>query len=111
MERTDVVSIAMLFCNPHQSVHMVTHAIDSVDVFSRLDVPMTRETAESVLRWKFTDDAIERMDELAEKARQGTLSDDERAAVETYERLNNLLGIIKSRARQFLKNESERGGA
>ena len=43
------------------------------------------------------------MDELAEKARQGTLSAAEHAEVENYERVNNLLGILKSKARQSLK--------
>jgi hypothetical protein len=86
---------------------MVTQTIEPADILSRLDVPMTTPTAESVVQWKFSDDAIDCMNDLAEKARQGTLTPQERASVEVFEHLNNLLGIIKSRARQHLKSRSE----
>jgi hypothetical protein len=81
---------------------MSTNAIEPSDILSRLDVPMTPAAAQSVLQWKFTDQAIDRMNELAEKARRGTLSLDEQAAIEMFERVNNVLGILKSRARQLL---------
>ena len=43
----------------------------------------------------------------AEKARQGTLTPDEEATINMFERLNNVLGILKSRARQLLKHGSD----
>jgi len=38
---------------------------------------MTPAAAESVLKWKFNDEAMTRMNELAEKARCGTLTEEE----------------------------------
>jgi hypothetical protein len=81
---------------------MATDTIEPSDLLSRLDMPMTPAAAESVLLWKFTDQAVDKMDELAEKARQGTLTVQEQAAVDLFERTNNMLGILKSRARQLL---------
>jgi hypothetical protein len=77
------------------------------DILSRLEAPMTPAAAQSVLQWKFTDDAVARMNELAEKARQRTLTKQEKAAIDTQERLNNLLGILKSKARQSLKGRPD----
>lgn len=82
---------------------MPSHTIEPSDLLSRLDVPMTPAAAQSVLQWKFTDQAVDKMNELAEKARQGTLTAEEQATVDMFERLNNVLGILKSRARQLLK--------
>ena len=64
---------------------------------------MTPAAAESVVQWKFTDQAVDKMNELAERARHGTLTAEEQATVEMFERLNNVLGMLKSRARQLLK--------
>jgi hypothetical protein len=81
---------------------MGTETIEPGDILSRLEVPMTPAAAESVLQWKFNAQAMDRMNELAKKAREGTLTVEEQEAIETYERLNNLLGVLKSRARQLL---------
>ena len=86
---------------------MATNTTEPSDLISRLDVPMTPAAAEAVLLWGFTDQAVETMNELAEKARQGTLSAEEQAAVDMFERTNNMLGILKSRARQLLSATSE----
>lgn len=85
---------------------MTTHTTGSneFEVLSRLEVPMTPAAAQSVLQWRFSDQAVARMNDLAEKARQGTLTTEEQAAIDSYERLNNLLGILKSKARQSLKD-------
>ena len=83
---------------------MATETIEASDILSRLDVPMTPAVAESVLQWKFNDQALNRMNELAQKAQQQPLTEEEQAVVDMVERLNNVLGILKSRARQHLKN-------
>ena len=85
---------------------MATDTLEPSDILSRLEVPMTPAAAESVLQWKFTEDALVRMNELAERSRQGKITPEEQAAIETFERLNNVLGILKSRARQLLKADS-----
>ena len=67
---------------------------------------LSPDAARSILALEFSEEDRRHMDELAEKARQGTLAADERQEVENYERVNNLLGILKSKARQSL-NRSE----
>lgn len=67
---------------------------------------LSPDAARSLLRLQFSDEDKGRMDELADKARQGALSIAEQAEIENYERVNNLLGILKSKARRSLK-ESE----
>lgn len=67
---------------------------------------LSPDAARSLLRLQFSDEDKGRMDELADKARQGALSTAEQAEIENYERVNNLLGILKSKARRSLK-ESE----
>ena len=64
---------------------------------------LSADAARSFLRLDFSEEDCRHMDELAEKARQGTLSTAEQAEIENYERVNNLLGILKSKARLSLK--------
>jgi hypothetical protein len=45
----------------------------------------------------------ERMRKLSAKARAGTLTPDEQAAIENYERVGHLLNIMQSKARRSLK--------
>jgi hypothetical protein len=42
------------------------------------------------------------MDELAEKARQGSLSPEERAEADSYERVGHFVSLLKSKARRSL---------
>ena len=44
-----------------------------------------------------------RMNDLAEKARSGTLTRHERAAIDTYERVGHLLDLMHAKARQSLR--------
>ena len=58
--------------------------------------------AEEVLKWGFSDEDRERMSELAAKARLGALDAEEAAAIDSYERVNSFLGLVKSKARRSL---------
>lgn len=64
---------------------------------------LSADAARSFLKLDFSEEDSRHMDELAEKARQGTLSTAEQAEIENYERVNNLLSILKSKARRSLK--------
>ena len=86
---------------------MPADTMEPNDILSRLEMPMTPAAAESVLNWKFSSQATERMNELAEQAQQGMLTPDEQSAVDMFERFNNILGILQSRARQLLKHSSD----
>jgi hypothetical protein len=47
--------------------------------------------------------------DLAEKAREGSLTPAEQGELESYERVGSLLGILQSKARTSLKKESSAG--
>jgi hypothetical protein len=64
---------------------------------------LSPEAAKSILSLAFRDQDRKRMSELAEKARQGTLTDDEREEIEGFERISSLLGLLQSKARVSLK--------
>jgi hypothetical protein len=63
---------------------------------------MTAEAARYLLTLKFPAADIDRMNELAAKAREGTLTPDEVDELEAYIRVGNRLSILKSKARQYL---------
>ncbi len=67
--------------------------------------------AEAILTLSFSLADKDRMNELAGKARAGTLTDDEQAEVEAYSRVSSLLGILKSKARRALKRRGSNGKA
>ena len=64
--------------------------------------------ASELLKWGFTPIDHERMAVLAAKARDGSLSDAERAEAEGYERVSSFLGLVKSKARRSLQADSGR---
>ncbi len=68
---------------------------------------MSRDAAESVLKMGFSESDRRRMEFLAEKARCGTLTDEEREEADSYERVSSLLGLLKSKARLSLKRQSD----
>jgi hypothetical protein len=60
------------------------------------------ETARAIPELGFDTRDQDRMDMLSRKAREGILSADERTELETYLRVNDLLTILQSKARQSL---------
>jgi hypothetical protein len=64
---------------------------------------LTPEVARSVLRWKFTDRAVTRMNDLAARNNQGTITDVERDELAKYLRVGSLINLIQAKARVSLK--------
>jgi hypothetical protein len=60
---------------------------------------MSPEAAQALLRFRFNNAAVARMNELAEKNRQGTIAPSERALLERYLRVGNFLNLIHAKAR------------
>ena len=58
------------------------------------------------MHFGFSDRQRQRMHELAEKARSGELTDEERLEADGYERVSSLLGILQSKARLSLKQST-----
>ncbi|HYV28027.1 MAG TPA: hypothetical protein VFA77_10870 [Candidatus Eisenbacteria bacterium] len=65
---------------------------------------LAREAAESLLRIHLPESDQQRVNELAEKARQGALIASEEAELENYRHVGRLLELLKSKARQSLKH-------
>ena len=66
---------------------------------------MNREVAEYLLSIDFSREDVERMNFLAERAREGILSPEETAELDSYLHVGNLLTIMESKARKYLKPE------
>ena len=77
-----------------------------VDLLNRLLEPVTSclslEAARRLVAIKADPSLQARMDELADKANQGNLAEDERNEYETYVSAANVLAILQSKARQLL---------
>lgn len=82
-------------------------------IWSRLLRPgskaLSLEAARSLLRLEFVQEDKDRMHELAAKARDGSLSGAEQEEIKTYERVGNLLALMKSKARKRLKEAAANG--
>jgi hypothetical protein len=84
-------------------------------IWSRLFRPagevLSLQAARSILRMEFTPEDTNQMHELAAKARAGTLTAGEQEAIRNYERVGNLLALMKSKARQRLKRAARVNGS
>ncbi len=72
---------------------------------------LTSATAKGFLALGFGSADKDRMHDLAAKARDGSLTSEERTEVEAYSRISSLLGILKSKARRSLKRRPTNGKA
>ncbi len=73
----------------------------------RPDVP--QDVARAFLKLGFSEAQEERMRELADKNNRGTLTEGERAVMESYRRVGNSLAIIQAKARLSLKHQDNAG--
>lgn len=83
-----------------------TLANSDADILVRLIDPHTPslpvDASKAILEISFPSSDVERMNELAEKARRGELSEAEQIEIDGYERVGHLLGILQSKARVSL---------
>ena len=68
---------------------------------------LTPEVARTILKFTFDPEDHRRIDELSAKAQKGTLTPEERAALEECVRVNTQLMILKSKARLSLKRAKQ----
>ena len=66
---------------------------------------MNWEVAEYLLSIDFSQEDVDRMNSLAERARAGLLSAEETTELDSYVHVGNLLTIMQSKARRHLKSE------
>ncbi len=65
-----------------------------------------RAQARVILGLSFPENDVARMHELSAKARAGTLTPEEDAEMDDFERVGSILSTLKSKARQVLKRSS-----
>ncbi len=82
--------------------------ISEASIFSRVfrvdNGNWTKEMAESILAVRFPEEDIQRMNNLAQKAREGTLNQLEVKELDNYRHIGRLLELMKSKARLSLKH-------
>src|SRR5437016_1011856 len=71
---------------------------------------LTPAAARAILTFDFSQADKDRMRQLAAKAREGTLTPDEQAEVNNYERVGHLLNLLQSKARRSLKGQRGTNG-
>ena len=82
-----------------------------VEVWLRIfhpDEAMSPRVARALLGLSIAKNDVRRMRELSAKARAGTLTVEEDAEMDNFERVGSILSILKSRARQVIQR-SRRG--
>ncbi len=70
------------------------------------DRELPPRVARAILGLSFPKHEMSRMHELSAKARTGTLTPEEDAEMDVFERVGSMLSTLKSRARQVLKRSS-----
>ena len=68
---------------------------------------LSPEAARAILKLGFTTYDQDRIDRLSRKAEEGMLGVEESTELEAYLRVNDLLTILHSKARQSLRNSHE----
>jgi hypothetical protein len=91
-----------------------TTSIES-DIWGRLLGPanstLTPEAARAILAIDFPQSDKDRMDELAAKARKGTLTPREKEEIDTYGRIGCFLSMMQSKARLSLRSAAKGNGS
>lgn len=67
---------------------------------------LSRGAAEYLLSIRFGDHDTARMNELSDLARQGKLTSEEQAELDSYIHVGNLLAVIQSKSRRALQRSS-----
>lgn len=92
---------------PKTSVVSNGHNFGELALWARLFEPVPAALAPDVARFlltlQFPSADVNRMNQLAEKARDGALSLEEQIELDDYERVGHVLSLLKSKARQTLK--------
>lgn len=65
--------------------------------------PLSSVAARALLKVRFSQRHVDKMNALAAKARAGSLTSNEQLDLDTYERLGSFLDILHSKARMALK--------
>jgi hypothetical protein len=85
-----------------------TVTVNEAEILTRVIAPgeptLLADTARIILTFDFRKEDRERMRLLAEKAQEGTLTAEEQAEIDCYERVGHFLSLLRSKARLSLKD-------
>ena len=85
--------------------------ITDADILEEVVVPdmanLSPEAARSLLGFKFTKQATQRIRQLLRKNNQGTISATERVTLERFLRVGQLLDLVQAKARLSLQRAAE----
>jgi hypothetical protein len=70
----------------------------------------SKRAARAILALDFNQDDKSRMRELSSKAREGTLTPEERTEIDNYERVGHLLNLLQSKVRSLDKGRRGTNG-
>lgn len=87
---------------PPISLHSKLPSAALREMFGLAERGLTKPLAEVILTLDFTDHEASRIDELGDKANEGTLSGGEQAELEAYVEATDLLAYWQAVARHFL---------
>jgi hypothetical protein len=91
----------------------MTKTTNEIDIWTGVIGPenqdMSAPEANAVLRWQFNDRAKQRMEELAVRNGQGTLTVAERAELEAFVHVGQVIAILQAKARLSLQRCSGNG--
>ena len=95
---------------------MASKTLSELDVWSGVIQPdrcdMPEPSAKAVLEWSFNDDAKCRMEELADRNGEGTITDAERQELEAFVNVGQVIAILQAKARLSLQqSEGSMNGA
>jgi hypothetical protein len=85
-----------------------TATLTEMDIFSDViasdvgDMPVS--VAQSILRWKFSKQALSRMNQLARKNRTSRLSATDKIELDNFMRVGTFIDLIQAKARLSLKS-------
>ena len=65
---------------------------------------LTPEVAQKLVNLQANEAVVARVEELAGKCNEGTLTPDERAEYESYVQVNQVMTLLKAKARKFLQS-------
>lgn len=87
--------------------------INEIDIWTGVITPnnqdMSAPEANAVLRWEFNDQAKQRMEELATRNGQGTLTEPESEELEAYVHVGQVIAILQAKARLSLQRAGGNG--
>lgn len=91
-----------------QTVTSNTEAAILARLIQSRDAELKPEVARYLLAFQFEPADVARMNELAERAQLGRLTNQEQAELDSYLHVNNLLAVMQSKARRLLKHKRAR---